>query len=114
MKHPGSDMKAPLILPIVVLSCAFVGHASAMPANSSLDASGGFVHLAGNTSSNSSSNTSSNSSAGGSSYIHKHKWSVDSDDNNRRSSSRGVTRIERYVPERPRYRYRDRRDDDDD
>jgi hypothetical protein len=39
---------------------------------------------------------------------------VDSDDNNRRSSSRGVTRIERYVPERPRYRYRDRRDDDDD
>jgi len=59
---------------------------------------------AGNTSSNSSSNTSSNSSAHGSSYVHTHQWSVDSDSGPRRNIVRGSTRIERYVPNRQRYR----------
>jgi hypothetical protein len=67
---------------------------------------------AGNTSSNSSSNTSSNSSAHGSSYVHTHRWSVDSDDDRRRRSVRGSTRIERYTPGYGRYRPRGRRDDD--
>jgi len=59
---------------------------------------------AGNTSSNSSSNTSSNSSAHGSSYVHTHQWSVDSDNGRGRNIVRGSTRIERYVPNRQRYR----------
>jgi len=68
--------------------------------------------LAGNTSSNSSSNTSSNSSAHGSSYIHTHRWSIESD-NGRRRSVRGSTRIERYAPSNRQYK-RWRRGDDDD
>ena len=76
------------------------------------------MHLAGNTSSNSSSNTSSNSSARGSSYVHTHNWSVDSDDDVRRRSVRGSTRIERYVPapnrhRRPRAVYQHFSGDDD-
>ena len=65
-----------------------------------------------NTSSNSSSNTSSNSSAHGSSYIHTHRWSVDSDDGRGAQCSRQhahralLTRLWRY-------RSRGRRDDDD-
>jgi hypothetical protein len=75
---------------------------------------------AGNTSSNSSSNTSSNSSSNGSSYVHTHRWSVDSDDGRRRRIDRGTTRIERYAPAYGRYdrgrydRARRGRDRDDD
>ena len=67
---------------------------------------------AGNTSSNSSSNTSSNSSNGRSSVVHTHTWSVDSDDNRRRRSVGGTTRLERYTPGERRYRVRRERDDD--
>jgi hypothetical protein len=67
------------------------------------------VLLTGNTSSNSSSNTSSNQSAGGSSVVHTHTWSIDSDRGSRRRSVRGSTRIERYAPSNQGY-YRHRRD----
>jgi hypothetical protein len=66
------------------------------------------IHQAGNTSSNSSSNTSSDSGSRGSSYVHRHDWSVDSDDRYGRRTVRGSTRIERYAPGRQRS-YRQRR-----
>jgi hypothetical protein len=71
------------------------------------------IHLVGNTSSNSSSNTSSDSGSRGSSYVHRHDWSVDSDDRRGRRSVRGSTRIERYAPPQRRS-YRQRRGWDDD
>jgi hypothetical protein len=96
---------------------ALAGPVDAMPVGAQFaNAPGGHVQLAGNTSSNSSSNTSSNSSANGSSYIHTHRWSVDSDDGRRRNRVGGTTRIERYAPSYRRYdpsrRARDSGDDD--
>ena len=47
------------------------------------------IWLAGNTSTNTSTNTSNNTSSRGSSYVHTHTWSVDSDDGRRRQSVGG-------------------------
>ena len=104
-------MKALLVSSIAALLYA-AGSAGAAPLDRLAERAGDLIQLAGNTSSNSSSNTSSNSSNGRSSYVHTHRWSVDSDDGRRRRFIRGGTHIERYGPA---VRYRgSRRDRDDD
>jgi hypothetical protein len=102
-------MKRLLISSAALLVCT-MAQAQA-PGDRSAEIPAASIQLAANQSSNSSSNTSSNSSAGGSSYVHTHTWSVDSNDGRRRRSVGGTTRIERYTPgfERRYYR-RDRRD----
>jgi hypothetical protein len=99
-------MKPLLISAIGFLDCVAQAHATTM-ADRSVVGLPAQIHLAGNTSSNSSSNTSSDSGSRGSSYMHRHDWSVDSDDRYGRRSVRGSTRIERYAPaQRRSYRHR--------
>jgi hypothetical protein len=109
-----NHMKPALIPSIALITTIAIAHAHAMTmVDRSPDGPSAPVHLAGNTSSNSSSNTSSDSGSRGSSYVHRHDWSVDSDGRYGRRSVRGSTRIERYTPSRGRA-YRHRRDRDDD
>jgi hypothetical protein len=92
-------MKSYLISSFALLACVAMTHAQAMPMADRADGGpSALIQLVGNTSSNSSSNTSSDSGARGSSYVHRHNWSIDSDDGYRRRVTRGSTRIERYTP----------------
>jgi hypothetical protein len=94
---------------ISLTACAAVAQVQATEiVNRTVEGAAPPIRFAGNTSSNSSSNTSSDSGSRGSSYLHRHDWSVDADDRHGRRSVRGSTRIERYVPGRERS-YRQRR-----
>ena len=101
-------MKQLLMPCFALLTCVSAAQAQAMTSGDRTLEGPAHIRLVGNTSSNSSSNTSSDSGSSGSSYVHTHRWSVDSDDRYGRRSVRGSTRIERYAP--PERSYRQRRD----
>jgi hypothetical protein len=105
-------VKPILIASVGFVACVAQAHATTL-ADRTVASPPAQIHLVGNTSSNSSSNTSSDSGSRGSSYVHRHDWSVDSDDRYGRRSVRGSTRIERYAPPHRRS-YRQRRGWDDD